>query len=187
LARDLLRFKFSITIYFSITFNRRITQMNKFSKAAMLMAGLAFGAHAATSGLAGVGYDTDLKEVTARIALGANAVDVGFGMKLNTDDAVSSDEKFQMSLSGFFLGHLHDWGPVDTYFTAGGVFAKLPQKNDNIQVNAFVGFQPEVTLLDHIAVSTRFGLDIPLTPNFQIQTAGAGISIVNGANFKILF
>jgi hypothetical protein len=165
-----------------------MTKMNKFSKAAVLLAGLAFGAHAAPSaGLAGLGYDTDLKEVTARLALGPNAVDVGFGMRLDNSDGVSSDAKFQMSLSGFFLGHLHDWGPVDTYFTAGAIFAKLPQKNDNIMVSAFVGFQPEVTLLDHIAVSTRFGLDIPLSPNFILQTAGAGISIVNGANFKILF
>ncbi len=158
--------------------------MNKFSKAAVLLAGLAIGSHA---GLAGVGYDSDLKQVTARVGLGANAVDVGFGMKLDNSDNVPDDAKFQMSLSGFFLGHLHDWGPVDTYFTAGGVFAKLPQEDDNIQISAFVGFQPEVTLLDHIAVSTRFGLDIPLSPAFMQQTAGSGISIVNGANFKILF
>ena len=128
-----------------------------------------------------------MSRVQACIGLGGNAVDVGVGLKFDNSDGVSDDAKFQMSASGFFLGHLHDWGPVDTYFTAGGIFAKLPQKNDNIQISAFVGFQPEVTLLDHIAVSTRFGLDIPLSPNFILQTAGAGISIVNGANFKILF
>jgi hypothetical protein len=158
--------------------------MKKFSKVAALMICMVVGAKAQ---LAGVGYDSDLKEVTARIGLGANAVDVGFGMKFDNTDGIASDAKFQMSASGFFLGHLHDFGPVDTYFTAGGVFAKLPQANDNITISAFVGFQPEVTLLEHIVVSTRLGLDIPLTPNFIIQTAGAGISIVNGANFKILF
>jgi len=158
--------------------------MNKVSKVAVLLAGLALGAHAQ---LTGIGYDTDLKEVTARIGLGGNAVDVGVGMKFDNSDGVADDAKFQMSASAFFLGHLHDWGPVDTYFTAGGIFAKLPVKNDNIQISAFVGFQPEVTLLDHIVVSTRFGLDVPLSPAFQLQTAGAGISIVNGANFKILF
>ena len=159
--------------------------MNKFSKVALMMVGLAVSAKAAT--LAGVGYDTDLSQITARLSLGANAVDVGAGLKFDNSDGVADDAKFQMSLSGFFLGHLHDWGPVDTYFTAGGIFAKLPQEDDNIKISAFVGFQPEVTLLDHIVVSTRFGLDIPLSPSFGLQTAGNGISIVNGANFKILF
>lgn len=158
--------------------------MNKFATIAAVVVGLAAGAKAQ---LAGVGYDTDLSEATARIALGANAVDVGVGLKFDNTDGIPDDAKFQMSASGFFLGHLHDWGPVDTYFTAGGIFAKLPQADDNITISAFVGFQPEVTLLDHIVISTRLGLDIPLSPNFQLQTAGAGISIVNGANFKILF
>ena len=141
---------------------------------------------AANAQLTGVGYDVNLGQGTARIALGANAVDVGFGMKFdNSQD--SSYAKFGMSASGFFLGHLHDFGPVDTYFTAGGIFAKLAQKNDNITISAFVGFQPEITLMEHIVISTRMGLDIPLSPDFMMQTAGSGISIVEGASFKILF
>jgi hypothetical protein len=44
-----------------------------------------------------------------------------------------------------------------------------------------------VTLLDHIVVSTRFGLSVPLSPDFKLNTSGQGISIVNGANFKIVF
>lgn len=158
--------------------------MNKFSKIAALMFGLAVAANAQ---LKGVGYDKDLSEITGRIGLGANFLDVGVGLKFDNTSGVADDAKFQMSASGFFLGHLHDFGPVDTYFTAGGLFAKLPQKTDNIKIAAFVGFQPEVTLLDHIVLSTRFGLDIPLSPAFILQTAGSGISIVDGANFKILF
>ncbi len=158
--------------------------MNKISKIIALMFGMALAANAQLKGL---GYDTDLKEVTGRLLVGPNFVDLGAGIKFDNTDGIASDAKFQMSLSGFFLGHLHDFGPVDTYFTAGGVFAKLPQASKNIAISAFVGFQPEVTLLDHIVLSTRFGLDIPLMPYFILQTAGAGISIVNGANFKILF
>ncbi len=160
--------------------------MNKLSKVALLMVGLAVGAKA--QALSGVGYDVALKEVTARLALGANAIDVGAGMRLDTKSGIASDDKFQMSLSGFFLGHLHDWGPVDTYFTAGGIFAKLGSADKgDISIAALVGFQPEVTLLDHIVLSTRFGLHIPLAPSFVLETAGSAISVVEGLSFKILF
>ncbi|MEO6096858.1 MAG: hypothetical protein ABIW76_14760 [Fibrobacteria bacterium] len=157
--------------------------MNKFSKVALMMIGLAAGAKAQS--LVGLGYDTDLSQITARLSLGANALDLGAG--LNFDNGAPDDAKFQMLLSGFFLGHLHDWGPVDTYLSVGGIFEKLAQKNDNAVLAAFVGFQPEVTLLDHIVVSTRFGLRVPLVPDLELHTTGNGISIVNGANFKILF
>ena len=163
--------------------------MKKISKIAAILFSFAFAAHAQ---LKGIGYDTDLSQITARLAIGPNFLDLGAGLKISGSKdengaPVTSDGKFQMSASGFFLGHLHDFGPVDTYFTAGGIFAKTKAANDNIQLRAFAGFQPEVTMLDHIVISTRFGLDIPLIPNFVFQTAGNGISIVNGANFKILF
>jgi len=157
--------------------------MIKMLKIAAVMCGLAVAANAQ---LKGVGYDADLSQLTGRIGLGPNFVDVGVGMKYDNGQD-SSYAAFQMSASGFFLGHLHDFGPVDTYFSLGGVFAKLPQKEKNIKILGFVGFQPEVTLLDHIVLSTRMGLNIPLTPTFMLETVGSGISIVSGANFKILF
>lgn len=158
--------------------------MNKFSKIAAMMFCMAVAANAQLKGL---GWDTDLSQVTARIGLGANYLDAGVGMHFDNSDGVSDDAKFQMSASAFYLGHLHDWGPVDTYFSAGGIFAKTDAPKDNMELTAFVGFQPEVTLLDHIVVSTRFGLSAPLMPAFELETVGAGISIVSGANFKILF
>ena len=158
--------------------------MNKFSKAAVLVAGLALGANAA--GLVGVGWDDGLGEITARLGLGANYLDVGLGLSVDPENN-NEDARFLMSASGIFLGHLHDWGPVDTYFAAGGIFEKAGTPNDNIHISALVGFQPEVTLLDHIVVSNRFGLSIPLSPDFQLQTGGQAISIVQGLNFKILF
>lgn len=157
--------------------------MIKFSKIAALMVCFAAAAHAQ---LKGVGYDTDLSQVTARLGLGANLLDVGAGLRIDSDNP-NDDAKFQVSGSAFFLGHLHDWGPVDTYFTVGGIFAKLPQADDNIKISIFGGFQPEITLLDHIVVSTRFGLDFTVLPGVVIETAGGPISIVNGLNFKILF
>lgn len=157
--------------------------MNKFLKIAVMTLALAVTAKAE---IKGVGYDSDLKQISVRLPLGANLLDVGGGIKFdNSQD--SSYAKFQISASGFFLGHLHDFGPVDTYFTAGGVLTKLPADDDNISLSAFVGFQPEVTLLEHIVVSTRVGLDIALLPEFIFQSAGKGLSIVEGANFKILF
>jgi hypothetical protein len=142
---------------------------------------MAMGANAQFTGL---GWDNGWQEVQARLGLGANALDLGLGITVdpNNDD---DDNKILLSLSGLFLGHLHDWGPVDTYFAAGGRFQKTAA--DNAVISGVVGFQPEVTLLDHIAVSTRFGLEIPLVPDFIIRTAGREISIVSGLNFKILF
>ncbi len=144
--------------------------------------GLALGAHAQ---LKGVGYNDGLKQITARLAIGPNDLDIGAGFAF--DNSVDKN-KFSFGASGTFLGHLHDWGPVDTYFAAGLVFQKLPQDSKDIAINLFGGFQPEVTLLDHIAVSARFGLDVPVAPDVKMMTAGpAGISIIGGGNFTILF
>lgn len=156
--------------------------MNKFSKIAAMMFCMAVAANAQ---LKGVGYDTDLKQVTARLGLGANALDIGVGIEY--ENAKVDDAKFEMSASAFYLGHLHDWGAFDNYFTAGLILAKLPQADDNIELAGYVGLQPEVTLMDHIVLSTRFGLHVPVMPDFVFRTSGSGISIVSGANFKILF
>jgi hypothetical protein len=157
--------------------------MKKFMKAAIVMAGLAVGAQAQ---FAGLGYDVPWGEVQARLGLGPNALDIGLGMRVDPNND-NDDAKFTASISGMFLGHLHDWGPVDTYFAAGGRYQKTAAANDNQIIMGVVGFQPEVTLLDHIAVSTRLGLEIPLLPDFVLQTAGRSISIVEGLSFKILF
>jgi hypothetical protein len=162
--------------------------MKNILKAAIVMAGMAMGAQAQLNGL---GWDNNWQEVQARLGLGANALDIGVGFTVDPendddDNNADGDDSFVMSVSALFLGHLHDWGPVDTYFAAGARFLNT-DANDDMSVLGVVGFQPEVTLLDHIVVSTRFGLEIPLMPDFVIRTAGQEISIVNGFNFKILF
>ena len=168
--------------------------MKKIAFIAAAVFGLAVGAQAQALGvplLKGMGYDGDLRHVTARLGLSENTfVDVGLGFKLdNTDEepVANDDNNFQFGLSGFFLVKLQDWGPVDNFLFAGALFNKLAQADDNIALTLFGGFQPEVTLLDRLIVSTRFGLRADLTPTFILQTTGQPISIVEGLNFKVLF
>jgi hypothetical protein len=134
-------------------------------------------------GITAVGYDDNLKHITARISLSQNnAVDVGAG--LTFDDAAATD-KFQLGLSGFYLLKLQDWGVVDNYLTA-GAYATIFSDSD-LKLNLFAGLQPEITLLDRLILSVRFGADLGLTPDFALGTKGQPISVVNGLNFKIVW
>lgn len=149
--------------------------------------GMAIAANAEGLNIKAVGYDQNLGHVTARLGLATNAaLDLGVGLNYDNSQA-NSDAKLQFGVSAFYLSHLQHWGPVDNYIAVGGVLSKLPVATKNIALSIFAGFQPEVTLLEHIVVSTRFGLNVPLMPDVMFQTAGQGISIVNGLNFKILW
>ncbi len=155
-------------------------------KLTLFAAALGLAVSANAQGLKGVGYDANLNHIVARIGLNQNAaLDVGGAIMYN--DAAAPDTKLALGVSGFYLGKLQHWGPVDNNFAAGVIFTKLPQKTKNVGFALFGGLQPEVTLLDRILLSTRFGLNIPLAPDFQINTVGSGISIVGGASFKILW
>jgi hypothetical protein len=149
--------------------------MKKILTMAAALLGMAMTANAQFKG---IGYNSDMGQITARLGIERNALDLGFNLGLQKNSAST------IGLSGTFLGHLQDWGPVDTYVAVGAKFLK---SGGDPQIGAYVGFQPEVTLLDHIAVATRFGFDIPLSPKVGIQTFGRGISIVEGLNFTILF
>ena len=157
-------------------------------KITLLLAALGMTATAnAQMPIKGVGYDVNLGHVTGRFGLAQdNALDVGVGLNFDNSQAVS-DAKFQFGLSGFYLKHLQHWGPVDNYAALGAVLSKLPTASDNIALSLFAGLQPEITLLERLVISTRFGLSVPLMPDFKLQTQGEGISIVNGVNFKILW
>jgi hypothetical protein len=153
--------------------------------------GMAVSAYAqAPAGLpiSALGYDGSIGHITGRMGLSENtALDLGIGFGFDATDDGDDDDNLQFGVSGFFLTKLHDWGPVDNYIALGGVISKLPQADDNISVNLFAGFQPEITLLDRLIVSTRFGVSLDVMPAFILATAGQGISIVEGLNFKILF
>jgi hypothetical protein len=133
-----------------------------------------------------MGYDANLTQITGRMSLAENNdLDVGFG--LTYDDGAATDAKLQFGASGFYLVKLHDWGPVDNYLALGGILNKLPQKNDNIRITVFGGFQPEVTLLDRLILSTRFGVSLDVMPDVKVETIGDQVSIVQSISFKLLF
>ena len=114
------------------------------------------------------------------------SVELGLGMRFDNAQAVNA-AKFQMGMSGTFLGHLQHWNMVDNYVFGGLVFRKLPQPNDNIQVSLMGGFQPEIVLMEHFAVGVRVGAIMQVAPDFMIQTTGDPLSIVSGVRFTLLF
>jgi hypothetical protein len=134
-----------------------------------------------------IGYDANLTHITGRLPLGNADLDVGFGLGYDGADDGNDDNNLQFGVSGFYLIKSGSWGPVSNYLALGGVLSKLPQADDNIKLNLFAGFQPEITLLDRLIVSTRFGVSLDVVPDVVLETAGQGISIVEGLNFKILF
>ena len=134
-------------------------------------------------GITAIGYDNVLGHVTARIGLSPNnAVDVG--VALNFNNAATTD-KLQVGLSGFYLLKLQDWGMVDNYLVGGGNI-KIFSDSD-FGLDLFAGLQPELTLMDRLIFSVRFGVNVPIRPDFALQTAGQPISLVNGINFKVIW
>jgi hypothetical protein len=138
-----------------------------------------------------LGYDNTLDQVTARLPLGENAdLDIGVGFTFDGTDETptpNDDNNLKFGVSAFYLAKLHNWGPVDNYLSLGAGLNKLPVADDDINVFIFAGFQPEITLLDHLIVSTRFGAQVDVMPNVIVKTWGQNVSIVEGINFKILF
>ena len=142
----------------------------------------------------GVGWDQGLGHVTARLGFTEFAnLDVGLGFNFDGTNNLPDNQVFTFGLSGFFLGKLQDWGPVDNYFVGGMAITKRPDPTDPLQedsevaVNLYAGLQPELTLMEHIAVAIRLGLDFPVAPDVIFRTSGQPISMVQGLNFKILF
>lgn len=133
------------------------------------------------AGIQAVGWDNGLGHVTARIGLTQNnAVDLGLGLDINT---ARDEDVAQFGASGFYLLKLQDWGIVDNYLALGGWLAQ----GTDFNLTAFAGLQPEITLLDRLIVSVRFGLAMPIAPDFGLQTVGSPISVVEGINFKIIW
>lgn len=132
----------------------------------------------------GVPASDNPAQVVARLGLGANLLDLGIGFAY---DGEADEDNLALGFSGFFLGHLHDFGPVDTYAALGVMVDKPSDEDADMRVGLFAGFQPEVTLLDHIVLGTRLGLHFNVAPDLSIMTHGEPISIVNGVNFRILF
>lgn len=149
--------------------------------------GLVVAAHAqAPLGLPikALGYDVGWNQVTARVGLTQNT-NLDLGANLGYNSTLDS-AKFGFSVSAVYLMNLHNWGPVSTHLALGGNLGK-PVGNEDINVKVLAAFQPEILLLDHILLSTRFGWELDVLPDVMLSTVGQGVSIVTGANFKIVF
>jgi len=147
--------------------------------------GLAVAAHSAPLplGATAVGYDAGLGHITARLGLTENnAIDLGAG--LNYDDAAATDA-FQLGVSAYYLLKLQDWGVVDNHLALGGNMTIY--SDSDLDLTLFAGLQPEVTLLDRLIVSIRFGAELSVSPDIAFGTVGQPISIVNGLNFKVVW
>jgi hypothetical protein len=158
-------------------------------KKSILFAAVLFGAAAAAqaqSGFKGVGFDSKSNQITARLGLTDFAnIELGAGLAFDNSQPVD-DNKFGMGISATFLGHLHDWGAVDNYAFGSFVFQKLPQADDNIAVHLIGGLQPEITLMERLAVGLRFGVQMQVAPDFVLATTGEPANIVTGLRFTLL-
>ncbi len=160
--------------------------MKKITSIAIAVLGLAIMANA-QGGFKGVGYDSKFNQVTGRLGISEFAsIELGLGMKFDGSQD-SSYAKFSTGLSAAFLGHLHEWGNLDSYFLGGILIQKLPQKTDNVTVHLFGGLQPEYTLMDHLAIGLRVGVQMQVAPDVVFETTGEQLDVTSGLRFTLLF
>ena len=157
--------------------------MKKFSLFASLILALSVAANAQFEGM---GWDGDNSELVARIGLGGyNHIEAGTSLYFNND--AEGDGKFNITASGRFLLALHSWEKLTGYLHVGAYFRDDAPGNNDASLVAKVGYQPEVVLLPHLAVSILFGAAVQMVPDLTISTIGNRISMVDGLNFRILF
>ena len=162
-------------------------------KKIQLFAALLFSLTAvANAQLEGFGYDGDNQELVARVGLGGYShLEVGAGLFFNGEG--SGDSKFNITASGRYLLALHSWEKLTGFLNVGGYFrddnnGAAPGGNPNRgSFSVKAGYQPELLLVPHLAVSIMFGAGMTLVPDFSFSTMGEKISIVEGLNFRILF
>ena len=151
----------------------------------------------------GFGYDNSTNEAVVRLGLGGyNHVEVGLGFVYDggaADATVAQEDARQtFAASARYLLALHQWDRFNGYLHLGAYFRDdnlaLPLNSPFLNASSramafalFAGYEPEVVLFQHLNVSTRLGVAVPITPDVQIGVVGAGISIVNGINFRIIF
>jgi hypothetical protein len=132
-------------------------------------------------GFQALGWDNNLGHITARLGLSQNnALDVGVGLGI---DASRASDVVQFGVSALYLLKLQEWGMLDNYAVAGGWITQ----GTDLGITGYVGLQPEITVMDHVILAVRFGLEVPIIPDFGIVTKGDPISVVNGINFKIVW
>lgn len=175
--------------------------MKKFYQIAILVLGMSAASQAQ---FLGMGWDGAADEVVGRIGMGGySTLEVGLGMRfddsMDDDNVAEEDMRATLSISARYLHALHAWEKFTGYLHA-GLYFRDDNNNDNSPTNpfttgnnraaalaVFMGYEPEVILIPHLAVSTKFGLSVPIMPDVKVGLVGNDISIVNGFNFRILF
>ncbi|MDB5102585.1 MAG: hypothetical protein JWP91_274 [Fibrobacteres bacterium] len=153
---------------------------------------------AANAQVEGFGYDVQNSQIVGRLGLGGfNHLEVGLGLQWDNNNipgatnSQEDDAQMTMSASVRYLLALHQWEKLTGFLHVGLYFADDQAHgsvaNRRSTLSTFIGYEPELVLVPHLAVSTKFGLDIPIMPDFSLSTSGEQISIVQGFNFRILF
>jgi hypothetical protein len=161
--------------------------MKKFFLVATLVSAFAATAPAQVEGF---GWDGQASEVVGRLGLGTYThLEAGLGLRWDNNE--SGDESMSISASGRFLLALHEWEKLTGFLHIGGYF-----RDDEIQgqgssankgsFSVFAGYQPELLLIPHLALSIRFGALLRVMPDAGFALVGDEISIVQGLNFRIL-
>ena len=171
--------------------------MKRFSILASVVLGLAAASHA---GIEGFGWDNRTSEVVGRLGLGGYShleIGVGGSWEEAPDGATDDVQDFasSLSVSARYLLALHSWDKFTGYLHIGGYF-----RDDNDRstldgdgrdrragMNVIAGYEPEVVLFQHLAVSTVFGANLDIQPDMGFAIIGEGVSMVSGVNFRILF
>lgn len=175
--------------------------MKKFHLIASLVLGLTAASQAQFMGM---GWDGAADEIVGRLGLGGySTLEVGLG--LTYDDSApdatvaQEDVRSTLSLSARYLHALHAWEKFTGYGHA-GLYFRDDNNNAGSPTNPFgggggraaalafyFGYEPELVLIPHLAVSTKFGVSLPIMPEIKFGLVGEPISIVTGFNFRVLF
>lgn len=153
---------------------------------------------AANAQFEGIGWDGDNSELVARIGIGGyNHIEAG--TSFHYDNNATGDAKTNFTASGRFLLAMHSWEKLTGFLNVGAYFrddnttylgsfpGTPPARLYRGSLAVKAGYMPEVVILPHVAVSLLFGAAIQLIPDFEFNTIGNRISIVDGLNFRILF
>lgn len=145
-----------------------------------------------------VGYDTGLGMVTYRMGMGGenpNQTYLDLGVGLDHDDKIAKPgKKPSLGVGGFYLMPFQNFvssfqndDKLRMFVYGGGIFTMNAGHTDKHDLSVAGGFQPEFFLHPRVSIEARIGLNLTVIDKLHINTFGNGVSIVNGAAFKVYF
>jgi len=117
-----------------------------------------------------------------RFDLNPVKLDLGLGFRFVQDENNTPD----LSISGFGVIPIHDFSQLTGNIAAGAVVTKR-QAEDDVIVEVFGGYQPELLFWEHLIISTQFGLTLRSTPDLELEIVGPSASILEGLTIMVLF